>query len=50
MPIITELIQLFAHTVKYFAAIKKIAIAANALILKCHVFMWKVQLNFQKII
>lgn len=32
MPIITELIKSFAHTVKYFAAIQKNAVEVNALI------------------
>lgn len=32
MPIITELIKLFTHTVKYFAAIRKNEIEVNALI------------------
>lgn len=32
---------MFAHTVKYFAAIKKIAIVANALILKAYCYVEK---------
>lgn len=33
MPIITDLIKLFVHTVKYFAAIKKNEVEVNILIL-----------------
>lgn len=38
--------SMFAHTVKYFAAIKKIAIMANALILTAYCYVEKSNLFF----